>query len=301
MSRQRTGDPAPQPCRLPLSAPDRARRRCCLARRAPGHPPPLSGWLVAVRPRADRPGSRRRSPRAAHRGRRRGAATAPSRPAAPPMRARASSPTTPATCSPRSSPDGVIREVSAGCLELLELAPEELAGTRAADLVHPGDSTTHRRAMRDSRTATSASAITVRLRRADGSLALGRRPAARRPRRAARWPRSTPRSATSTPAPRPSAPRPTPRRASGPRSRRRRSAWRSPRSTAASCRSTARCARSPAACRRSSRARRSCALLHPEDREDETEALARLARGSGIPRAASGAGCTPPARSSGCR
>ncbi len=34
-------------------------------------------------------------------------------------------------------------------------------------------------------------------------------------------------------------------------------------------------------------------LMHPEDRDDEAQALARLARGDGPPCAASGAGCTP--------
>jgi diguanylate cyclase (GGDEF)-like protein/PAS domain S-box-containing protein len=66
-------------------------------------------------------------------------------------------------------PDGVVREVSAGCRDLLDLTPEALAGTRTADLVHPGDSTTlvsalQRLSLHDERVA-----ITVRLRRADGS------------------------------------------------------------------------------------------------------------------------------------
>jgi diguanylate cyclase (GGDEF)-like protein/PAS domain S-box-containing protein len=67
------------------------------------------------------------------------------------------------------TPNGVIREISAGCFELLELTPDQLAETRAADLVHPGDSTTlvtalQRLSLHDERVA-----ITVRLRRADGT------------------------------------------------------------------------------------------------------------------------------------
>ncbi|HET8756749.1 MAG TPA: EAL domain-containing protein [Solirubrobacteraceae bacterium] len=67
------------------------------------------------------------------------------------------------------TPDGVIQEISAGCRDLLELEPEEVAGTRGADLVHPGDATTlvsslQRLALHDERVG-----ITVRLRRADGS------------------------------------------------------------------------------------------------------------------------------------
>ena len=66
-------------------------------------------------------------------------------------------------------PDGVIREVSEGCRELLDLAPSDLCGTRAADLVHPGDGTTLVTALQRLTHHDERLAITVRLRRADGS------------------------------------------------------------------------------------------------------------------------------------
>ena len=46
------------------------------------------------------------------------------------------------------APDGMVREISEGCLELLDLAPGTLVGTRGADLVHPGDAATTVAAMR---------------------------------------------------------------------------------------------------------------------------------------------------------
>ena len=67
------------------------------------------------------------------------------------------------------SPDGVVREVSEGCRELLDLAPGALEGTRAADLVHPGDSATSVAAMTRLQRGDERAAVTVRLRRADGA------------------------------------------------------------------------------------------------------------------------------------
>ncbi|HEX5618116.1 MAG TPA: EAL domain-containing protein [Solirubrobacteraceae bacterium] len=67
------------------------------------------------------------------------------------------------------SPDGVIREISGGCFDLLELTADELAASRAADLVHPGDSTTLVSALQRLSLHDERFAITVRLRRADGS------------------------------------------------------------------------------------------------------------------------------------
>ena len=177
------------------------------------------------------------------------------------------------------SPDGVVLDVSDGCRELLDLAPGALEGTRAADLVHPGDSATSVAAMTRLQRGDERAAVTVRLRRADGAwrwadaqlLAVHDVDGPNR--------RSTPRSATSTPAPRPSAPRPTPRRASAPPSRRRRSGWRSPRLDGRFLQVNR------ALCLITGREQEELEgtplvrLLHPEDREDEGESLARLARG----------------------
>jgi diguanylate cyclase (GGDEF)-like protein/PAS domain S-box-containing protein len=66
-------------------------------------------------------------------------------------------------------PDGVVREVSEGSKELLDLPPGALEGTRAADLVHPGDSATTVAAMRRLVAGDEHAAITIRLRRADGA------------------------------------------------------------------------------------------------------------------------------------
>jgi diguanylate cyclase (GGDEF)-like protein/PAS domain S-box-containing protein len=66
-------------------------------------------------------------------------------------------------------PDGVVRDVSEGSNELLNLPPGALAGTRAADLVHPGDSATTVTAMQRLEAGDEHAAITVRLRRADGA------------------------------------------------------------------------------------------------------------------------------------
>src|SRR4051812_2938901 len=67
------------------------------------------------------------------------------------------------------TPDGTIREISEGCHELFDAPASEIAGSRVADLVHPGDSSTlvtamQRLALHDERVA-----ITIRLRRTDGS------------------------------------------------------------------------------------------------------------------------------------
>ena len=67
------------------------------------------------------------------------------------------------------NPDGVVLEVSDGCRELLDLAPGALEGTRAADLVHPGDSATSVAAMTRLQRGDERAAVTVRLRRADGA------------------------------------------------------------------------------------------------------------------------------------
>jgi diguanylate cyclase (GGDEF)-like protein/PAS domain S-box-containing protein len=66
-------------------------------------------------------------------------------------------------------PDGTIREISEGCRDLLDIPAADVAGSRAADLVHPGDATTlvsgvQRLSHHDERVA-----ITVRLRRPDGT------------------------------------------------------------------------------------------------------------------------------------
>ena len=65
--------------------------------------------------------------------------------------------------------DGSVIEVSEGCRELLDLAPGSLVGTRGADLVHPGDSATTVAAMRRLVAGEDDAAVTVRLRRADGA------------------------------------------------------------------------------------------------------------------------------------
>jgi diguanylate cyclase (GGDEF)-like protein/PAS domain S-box-containing protein len=65
--------------------------------------------------------------------------------------------------------DGTVREVSEGCRELLDLAPGALVGTRGADLVHPGDSASTVAALRRLAAGAEREAITVRLRRADGA------------------------------------------------------------------------------------------------------------------------------------
>jgi diguanylate cyclase (GGDEF)-like protein/PAS domain S-box-containing protein len=66
-------------------------------------------------------------------------------------------------------PDGVVRDVSEGSKELLDLPPGALEGTRAADLVHPGDSATTVAAMGRLAAGDERAAITIRLRRADGA------------------------------------------------------------------------------------------------------------------------------------
>jgi diguanylate cyclase (GGDEF)-like protein/PAS domain S-box-containing protein len=66
-------------------------------------------------------------------------------------------------------PDGIVREVSSGSNELLNLPPGELEGIRAADLVHPGDSATTIAALQRLEAGDERAAITVRLRRADGA------------------------------------------------------------------------------------------------------------------------------------
>jgi diguanylate cyclase (GGDEF)-like protein/PAS domain S-box-containing protein len=65
--------------------------------------------------------------------------------------------------------DGTIRGVSDGCRELLDLAPGTLEGSRAADLVHPGDSATTVAAMGRLAAGDEHASVTVRLRRADGA------------------------------------------------------------------------------------------------------------------------------------
>ena len=67
------------------------------------------------------------------------------------------------------APDGVVREISDGCRDLLELPPNALVGTRAADLVHPGDAATTVSAMRALIGGEEEASLTVRLRRADGA------------------------------------------------------------------------------------------------------------------------------------
>ena len=66
-------------------------------------------------------------------------------------------------------PDGTIREISEGCHELFDAPASAIAGSRAADLVHPGDSTTLVTAMQRLSGHDERVAITVRLRRTDGS------------------------------------------------------------------------------------------------------------------------------------
>jgi diguanylate cyclase (GGDEF)-like protein/PAS domain S-box-containing protein len=65
--------------------------------------------------------------------------------------------------------DGTVREVSESCRELLDLAPGALVGTRGADLVHPGDSASTVAALRRLAAGEVREAVTVRLRRADGA------------------------------------------------------------------------------------------------------------------------------------
>jgi diguanylate cyclase (GGDEF)-like protein/PAS domain S-box-containing protein len=65
--------------------------------------------------------------------------------------------------------DGVVRDVSEGSKELLDLPPGALEGARAADLVHPGDSATTVAAMGRLAAGDERAAITIRLRRADGA------------------------------------------------------------------------------------------------------------------------------------
>ena len=65
--------------------------------------------------------------------------------------------------------DGTITEVTDGCRELLDLAPGALVGTRGADLVHPGDSATTVAALRRLARGEDHASVTVRLRRADGA------------------------------------------------------------------------------------------------------------------------------------
>jgi diguanylate cyclase (GGDEF)-like protein/PAS domain S-box-containing protein len=67
------------------------------------------------------------------------------------------------------APDGAVREISDGCRDLLDLAPDALVGTRAADLVHPGDAATTVSAVRDLAAGADDASLTVRLRRADGA------------------------------------------------------------------------------------------------------------------------------------
>jgi diguanylate cyclase (GGDEF)-like protein/PAS domain S-box-containing protein len=65
--------------------------------------------------------------------------------------------------------DGTVREVTGSCRELLDLAPGTLAGMRGTDLVHPGDAATTVAAMRRLTAGEADAALTVRLRRADGA------------------------------------------------------------------------------------------------------------------------------------
>jgi diguanylate cyclase (GGDEF)-like protein/PAS domain S-box-containing protein len=65
--------------------------------------------------------------------------------------------------------NGTIEEISEGCRDLLGAPAAAIAGTRAADLVHPGDSTTLVSAMQRLAHHDERVAITVRLRRADSS------------------------------------------------------------------------------------------------------------------------------------
>jgi len=65
--------------------------------------------------------------------------------------------------------DGIVREVSLGVSDLLNLPPGDIAGTRAADFVHPGDSAAMVAALHRLKAGDERAAITVRLRRADGS------------------------------------------------------------------------------------------------------------------------------------
>jgi diguanylate cyclase (GGDEF)-like protein/PAS domain S-box-containing protein len=67
------------------------------------------------------------------------------------------------------APDGTVTEISDGCRELLDLAPGTLVGTRSVDLVHPGDAATTVAAMRRLLAGEEDASLTVRLHRADGS------------------------------------------------------------------------------------------------------------------------------------
>ena len=65
--------------------------------------------------------------------------------------------------------DGTVIEVTESCRELLDLAPAALVGTRWLDLVHPGDGATAVDAVRSLAGGEDRAAITVRLRCSDGA------------------------------------------------------------------------------------------------------------------------------------
>ena len=67
------------------------------------------------------------------------------------------------------APDGSVREVSEGCRELLDVAPGALVGLRATDLVHPRDTATVVAATGRLAHGDEDACVTVRLRSADGS------------------------------------------------------------------------------------------------------------------------------------
>jgi len=66
------------------------------------------------------------------------------------------------------APDGTVLQVSERCRELLDLAPGTLVGTHAVDLVHPGDAASTLAAL-GRLEGDDEAAVTVRLRRADGA------------------------------------------------------------------------------------------------------------------------------------
>jgi diguanylate cyclase (GGDEF)-like protein/PAS domain S-box-containing protein len=66
-------------------------------------------------------------------------------------------------------PDGTVRDVSENCHELFDAPASAIAGGRVADFVHPGDSNTLVSAMQRLLGHDERVAITVRLRRSDGS------------------------------------------------------------------------------------------------------------------------------------
>jgi diguanylate cyclase (GGDEF)-like protein/PAS domain S-box-containing protein len=66
-------------------------------------------------------------------------------------------------------PDGTIREISEGCRDLFDIPAADVAGTRAADLVHPGDAATLVSAVQRLSHHDERVAITVRLRRPDST------------------------------------------------------------------------------------------------------------------------------------